>query len=67
MSDPNQPKASPDSQAEGPTKTFSLKLDGWMTELMKKDLDADEPPADPPAAEPVALPPDPAPGQPPKR
>jgi hypothetical protein len=63
MSDPSQPKARPDAPAEGPTKTFRLKFDGWMTELLKKDLapDAPEAPGDaspeaPAEPEPTAAP-----------
>jgi hypothetical protein len=45
MSDPSQPKPRPDAPAESPTKAFSLKFDGWMTELLTKDLAADAPDA----------------------
>jgi hypothetical protein len=38
MPDPSQPKGRPDAPVEGQTKAFSLKFDGWMSELMKKDL-----------------------------
>ena len=62
MSDPSAPKGRPDAPAEGPTKAFRLKFDGWMTELIRKDLGvgADAPDASSgPAAEP-AVEPDPA-------
>lgn len=49
MSDPSQPKGNP--PAESPTKAFVLKMDDWMTDLLKADLQAD---AEPPAEQPVA-------------
>ena len=49
MSDPNQP-GSPKPKGDGPTAMFRLKLDGWMEELIKQDLDAPaEGTAEPPA------------------
>jgi len=54
MSDPNQPKAPPGPPAESPTKAFVLKMDGWLTDLMKQDLELD-------AAAPDEKPPEPIP------
>lgn len=47
MSDPSQPKTPP---AESPTKAFVFKMDNWMTDLLKADLEADpNAPAEQPA------------------
>jgi hypothetical protein len=55
MSDQNQPKPPP---AESPTRAFVLKMDNWMTDLLKSDLEADlNAPAEPPAAEEAKPPP----------
>jgi len=76
MSNPSQPKGSPGAPAEGPTQTFVLKIDGWLSDLMKKELELDtDPPAEPPSAIPpegagpevAPQAPDPAPAPPPKR
>jgi hypothetical protein len=47
------PKGAPE---ESPTRTFQLKLDGWMEEALKLDLDAAPDPAAPtqPPAQPGA-------------
>lgn len=60
MSNPSEPKGPTGPPAEGPTKAFVVKIDGWLTDLMKKDLELD---ADPPAGEPdaSAIPPEGAP------
>ena len=53
MSDDNKPKTPP---VEGKTQAFRLKIDGWMTDLMKQDFNLEEsPPAEaPPEGEPAA-------------
>jgi hypothetical protein len=63
MSDPSQPKGRPEAPAEGPTKAFKLKFEGWMTELLKQDLglEAEAPPAADAAAEAAPAPPVPQP------
>jgi hypothetical protein len=53
MSDEKKPLAPP---VEGRTQAFRLKIDGWMTDLMKQDFDLEEsPPAAPPVDEPLEL------------
>ncbi len=42
MSDSDQP-GSPKPKGDGPTAMFRLKLDGWMTELIKQDLEEPAP------------------------
>jgi hypothetical protein len=70
MADPSRPEDSgapyrDDAPAgEGPTKAFRLKLDNWMEELLKKDLDPDAP-AEAAPAEPEPQPPKTTGGDPP--
>jgi hypothetical protein len=58
MSNPSDPKGPPDAPAEGATKTFVLKIDSWLADLMKKDLETDAAPPDAAPEEPAASPPD---------
>jgi hypothetical protein len=41
MADPTQPKSPP---REGKTQAFRLKMDGWMEEILKQDLDPEAAP-----------------------
>jgi len=62
MSDPSEPKGPSDAPAEGPTKAFVFKIDGWLADLMSKDLGLD---GDAPGGAPAAsLPADVAPAPP---
>jgi hypothetical protein len=36
MADPTKPKG---ARPEGATRAFRIKMDGWMEEILKKDLD----------------------------
>jgi hypothetical protein len=47
MSNPSKPEAPPAPPTEGPTKAFSVKMEGWMADLMKDDLDPQAKPAPP--------------------
>jgi hypothetical protein len=57
MGDPSKPKGPP---REGKTQAFRLKMDGWMEEILKQDLDPDAAPEEPNKDE-QAPPPAPAP------
>ena len=61
MADSSRPKG---PAGETPTRQFQLKLDGWMEEFLKNDLDPDAPPN---AAPPEPPPADPESTRPPKR